>query len=332
MQKKEIIELMSGETPQKGDVLSELHTLTEKYPYFQTAQVLLTIHLKKQQDSRFDDSLKKTACYVGDRRQLFYLIERESLCLPVVAYQQEPEPEPASKPEAKVEAKQVAPATPPTPPAKKYAPPNSPEPKYTPPLESSPWTRPQPQPQYRPILPQPVYIPPPPRPMYMPQPMPAYAPQPQPMYAPQQQPMYAPQPQPVYAPQQQPVYAPQPQPQYAPQPQPQYAPQPQPQYAPQPAPPPAQAPVSDPVSKYLDKHPGMPTDLEYPSGDYFSDGDSSAAEGFASETLAKIYIKQKKYDKALTVYYKLSLDNPEKSSYFAAQIKYLEKLINNSKK
>ena len=54
-------------------------------------------------------------------------------------------------------------------------------------------------------------------------------------------------------------------------------------------------------------------------------------DGFFTETLAKIYIKQKKYDKALEIIRKLNLIYPEKSRYFADQIRFLEKLIINTK-
>lgn len=53
---------------------------------------------------------------------------------------------------------------------------------------------------------------------------------------------------------------------------------------------------------------------------------------FFSETLAKIYIKQKKYVKALEIIRKLHLLYPEKNIYFADQIRFLEKLIINIKK
>jgi hypothetical protein len=51
-----------------------------------------------------------------------------------------------------------------------------------------------------------------------------------------------------------------------------------------------------------------------------------------TETLARIYLKQKRYDKAVEIFKSLSLKYPEKSTYFADQIRFLEKLIENLKK
>lgn len=52
---------------------------------------------------------------------------------------------------------------------------------------------------------------------------------------------------------------------------------------------------------------------------------------FLTETLAKIYIKQGRYAKAIEIIRKLSLKNPKKNRYFADQIRFLEKLIINNK-
>lgn len=52
---------------------------------------------------------------------------------------------------------------------------------------------------------------------------------------------------------------------------------------------------------------------------------------FLTETLARIYIKQKKYTQALTIIKRLSLNFPKKSSYFADQIRFLEFLIKNER-
>ena len=50
-----------------------------------------------------------------------------------------------------------------------------------------------------------------------------------------------------------------------------------------------------------------------------------------SESLAKIYIRQHKYEKALEIIQSLSLNYSEKSIYFADQIRFLKKLIENEK-
>jgi tetratricopeptide (TPR) repeat protein len=53
----------------------------------------------------------------------------------------------------------------------------------------------------------------------------------------------------------------------------------------------------------------------------------SLPEGTASESLAEIMLKQGKTDKAIEMYRKLSLLNPEKSSYFASKTKNITKNI-----
>lgn len=54
------------------------------------------------------------------------------------------------------------------------------------------------------------------------------------------------------------------------------------------------------------------------------------SENIFTETLARIYIKQKQYDKAKRIFEKLNLKFPEKSSYFADQIEKIDKLITNN--
>jgi hypothetical protein len=58
---------------------------------------------------------------------------------------------------------------------------------------------------------------------------------------------------------------------------------------------------------------------------------ASAGNVYFTETLARIYLKQRRYEKALEIIKSLSLKYPEKSIYFADQIRFIEKLIIHTK-
>jgi len=70
-----------------------------------------------------------------------------------------------------------------------------------------------------------------------------------------------------------------------------------------------------------------------PQIDDTDSNEKAGDDSYFTETLARIYIKQGRYDKALEIIQRLSLSFPKKNAYFADQIRFLQKLIiNNNKK
>jgi hypothetical protein len=78
------------------------------------------------------------------------------------------------------------------------------------------------------------------------------------------------------------------------------------------------------IEKFIREEPS----ISRPKSDFFNPvkvAKSSREDqpGLVTETLARIHIQQGNIDKAIEIYHKLSLNFPEKSSYFAAQIEKL---------
>jgi hypothetical protein len=85
------------------------------------------------------------------------------------------------------------------------------------------------------------------------------------------------------------------------------------------------------IDKFLESSPSIsPPTIDF--GQTKSHTDLAANSGklmeeIITENMAMIYLKQKNYAKALDIYRKLKLKNPEKGDYFAALIKNLENKI-----
>ncbi len=76
----------------------------------------------------------------------------------------------------------------------------------------------------------------------------------------------------------------------------------------------------------LNENPTLKPEIE----DNAADMPEQAENDIYTETMARIYIKQGKYSRALEIIRRLSLQDSEKNAYFADQIRFLEKLIINS--
>jgi hypothetical protein len=92
----------------------------------------------------------------------------------------------------------------------------------------------------------------------------------------------------------------------------------------------------DTIDKFLEEDEKSPIKIVFKEKDEQTENpppglNTVEESSFFSETLAKIYLKQKKYAKSLEIIRKLNLLYPEKNIYFADQIRFLEKLIINEK-
>ncbi len=88
---------------------------------------------------------------------------------------------------------------------------------------------------------------------------------------------------------------------------------------------------SELIDKFIQEKPKIiPTnavqkpETKNPSATY-----AQTPESLMTETLAKVYLQQKNYKKAIQAYKILILKNPEKSGFFADQIRAIDKLINS---
>ncbi len=80
------------------------------------------------------------------------------------------------------------------------------------------------------------------------------------------------------------------------------------------------------VDKFISKKPKIRIEANETQANNDINDDLANQSGFMTETLAKLYLNQKNYEKAIQSYKILILKFPEKNSYFADQIKKIKKL------
>lgn len=78
------------------------------------------------------------------------------------------------------------------------------------------------------------------------------------------------------------------------------------------------------IEEFIEKEPRLTLDREKVNDRDLSENSTKDNQEVISETLAEIYLNQGAKEKAIKVYEKLSLANPEKSAYFAARIEKIK--------
>ena len=90
-------------------------------------------------------------------------------------------------------------------------------------------------------------------------------------------------------------------------------------------------PNSDLINKFIQKNPKLKPSKsieKYENKEDLANQITYSSEALMTETLAKVYLQQNNYQKALQAYKILSLKYPEKSGFFADQIRAINKHIN----
>ena len=93
MNKNDFLSLLGSKTPVNRQVLGELSEVVNIFPYFQTAHLLLLKGLKDNSDIRFENQLRNSAIHIADREVLFNLLE-----IAPVRFEAETIPEPKKEP------------------------------------------------------------------------------------------------------------------------------------------------------------------------------------------------------------------------------------------
>ena len=92
-------------------------------------------------------------------------------------------------------------------------------------------------------------------------------------------------------------------------------------------------PNSDLINKFIQENPKLKPSksiVKYDNEENLFNQITYTSEALMTETLAKVYLQQNNYQKALQAYKILSLKYPEKSGFFADQIRAINKYINKN--
>jgi len=85
------------------------------------------------------------------------------------------------------------------------------------------------------------------------------------------------------------------------------------------------------IDKFIESSPKIPPIKQSTATSNYLEPNSADTSYLMTETLARVYLEQKKYQKAIQAYEILILKYPEKSSFFANRISDIKILQQNNK-
>jgi hypothetical protein len=77
MNRNDFLNMMSESVPLNRQLIGEVYELIDIFPYFQSAHLLLLKGLKSNADVKFENQLRNSAIHIADREILYYLLKRK---------------------------------------------------------------------------------------------------------------------------------------------------------------------------------------------------------------------------------------------------------------
>jgi len=83
MNRSDFLNMIGSNSPVNKSMLGEVYELIDMFPYFQSAHMLLLKGLKDNEDIKFEKQLRNSAIHIADREVLYYLLRKEKIQEPV---------------------------------------------------------------------------------------------------------------------------------------------------------------------------------------------------------------------------------------------------------
>lgn len=85
MNRNDFLNIMSDAVPLNRQLIGEVYELIDLFPYFQSAHLLLLKGLNSSADIKFENQLRNSAIHVADREVLYYLLKKKTSVVPAEA-------------------------------------------------------------------------------------------------------------------------------------------------------------------------------------------------------------------------------------------------------